>query len=247
MPDIRDIQTPEMIEWLQDVVGPMVQEMVRQEIRQDGVGQLERRFNKHQDHAERRSDRLETALVEMAEAQKRTDERFEEMAEAQKRTEAAVTDLAVNQKRIIVRLDGLDHRIGLVTDVLGLEAEGEAEEVLTYTLEQKGYRLLESPYALAVNDTEIDIVIGAETPDGERVTVLAEVKARARLKSLRRWSGRLRNPAFLQLLADAGVVKPFLPYFIGLRVYQVVDDAARDLGIGVLDPNGERVAPIIIE
>ena len=137
--------------------------------------------------------------------------------------------------------------MGLVTDMMGLEAEGEAEEVLTYTLEQKGYRLLESPYALAVNDTEIDIVIGAETPDGERVTVLAEVKARARLKSLRRWSGRLRNPAFLQLLADAGVVKPFLPYFIGLRVYQVVDDAARDLGIGVLDPNGERVAPIIIE
>jgi vacuolar-type H+-ATPase subunit I/STV1 len=296
MSNIQNIQTPEMAAWVQSVVSPMVQEIVRQEIREDGGGRLERRLNAHQYHAERRFDRLETALAELAESQKRTDKRFEELAEAQerteerldrlgtvvaelaeaqKRTEARVEELAeaqkrtevvvtnlvatqkdlvatqknlvVNQQRIIGRLDDLDHRMGLVTNVLGLEAEGEAEEVLVYVLEQKGYRLLESPYALAVDDTEIDIVVRVETPDGEQVTVLAEVKARARLKGLRRWSGRLRNPTFQQLLTDAGVTRPLLPYFFGLRVYQVVDEEAGRLGVGVLDPNGERVTPALLQ
>jgi len=128
---------------------------------------------------------------------------------------------------------------------MGGREVSEAEEILTYILEQKGYRLLETPYALAV-DGEVDVVARAETPDGEQVCVLVDVKARARLKELRRWSDRLRDTAFQQRLAETGVTRPFLPYFFGLRVYQIVDDEARRLGIGVLDPDGERVAPTLL-
>ena len=276
MTSISDVQTPEMAAWVQNIVTPMIREqmeILRQEIREDGLGRLERSLDAHRKRTEQRFDRLETALAdlaaaqqrteerveelaaaqqrteerveELAAAQKRTEERVEELAAAQQRTEEQVTQLAATQRGILERLDVLDHRVGLIGDLLGIEAEGEAQEVLTYVLEQKGYRLLEAPYALDV-DGEVDVVMQAETPDDQQVWVLVEVKARARLKELRRWSGRLHDATFQQRLAEAGVTKPFLPYFFGLRVYQIVDEEADRLGIGVLDPNGERVTPALL-
>ena len=278
MSDIRDFQTPEMVAWVRSVVAPMIQEKVEEivcrDIREDGLGRLERSFAASQVNTEERFDRLEVVLVELAEAQrrtderlgelieaqKRTDERLGELAEAQRQTEKQVAQLAATQQMVLERLDKLDHRVesldhrmgsvehqvGLIGNVLGVEAEAEAQEALVYVLEQKGYRLLEVPYALAVNG-EVDVVVQAETPEGERVCVLVDVKARARLKELRRWSSRLRDEAFQQRLADAGLTKPFLPYFFGLRVYQIVDAEARELGIGVLDPDGERVTPALLQ
>ena len=251
-----ELQTPEMAAWVQEIVTPMLQEQIevlRREMYENGVGRLERSLNAHRDYTEKRFDRLETALAELAEAQRRTEERVEELAEAQWRTEErvgrleiALAELAEAQRRTEERVGEMDHRLGLIANVLGIEAESEAEEVVMYVLEQQGYRLLEAPYALAT-DGEIDVVVKAETPDGKPVSVLVDVKARARLKELRRWHSRLQDPAFQKQLADADVQGPFVPYFFGLRVYQIVDQEARKLGIGVLDPNGERIPPTIIE
>ncbi|RLC63483.1 MAG: hypothetical protein DRI48_08425 [Chloroflexi bacterium] len=314
-----ELQTPEMAAWVQEIVTPMLQEQIevlRREMYENGVGRLERSLNAHRDYTEKRFDRLETALAELAEAQRRTEERVEELAEAQWRTEervgrleialaelaeaqrrteervgrleialaelaeaqrrteervgrleialtelaeaqrrteervgrleTALAELAEAQRRTEERVGEMDHRLGLIANVLGIEAESEAEEVVMYVLEQQGYRLLEAPYALAT-DGEIDVVVKAETPDGKPVSVLVDVKARARLKELRRWHSRLQDPAFQKQLADADVQGPFVPYFFGLRVYQIVDQEARKLGIGVLDPNGERIPPTIIE
>jgi Holliday junction resolvase-like predicted endonuclease len=307
-----DLKTPEMVHWVQEIVAPMLREqadILRQELRENGLGRLERGLNAHRDYTDKRFDRLENALFELAEAQKRTEARVEELAEAQKRTEARVEELAEAQKRtekrvdrleialnelaeaqkrtearveelaeaqkrtearveelaeaqkrteahltqlattqqgILVRLDRLEHQVGLISNALGIEVEGEAEEIVVYILEQQGYRLLEAPYALAFNG-EIDIVLKVETPEGDPVSVLVEAKTRARLKELRRWHSRLQDQVFQQKLVDAGVQKPFLPYFFGLRVYQTVDTEARKLGIGVLDPDGERVAPTLLQ
>ncbi len=255
--NIQNIQSPEMVAWVQTIVAPMIQEQIeatRRHIRQDELRRLERSFTEGQKRTESRLDRLEAVVVELAEAQKRTETRVEELAEAQKRTEnqlnrleAVVVELVEAQKRTEARIDDLNHRVGLISNILGVEIEGDAEDILVYVLEQKGYQLLKAPYSLSVDDTEIDIVIEAKMPNGKQVSILVEVKTRARLKELRRWAGRLRNSKFQQQLVEAGVTGPFLPYFFGMRVYQVVDDAARDLGIGVLDPNGERVAPVILE
>ena len=51
--------------------------------------------------------RLDTALAELAEAQKRTEQRVDELAQAQKRTEQRVDELAQAQKRTEQRLDEL--------------------------------------------------------------------------------------------------------------------------------------------
>ncbi|RLC62224.1 MAG: hypothetical protein DRI80_06885 [Chloroflexota bacterium] len=264
-----NVQTPEMASWVREIAHQVFREQaetLRKEIRQDELRSLERSLNRQIEQTWQAIRSLTEQVAALTEAQKRAEERLEgvenrlegvenrlerlevivaELAEAQKRTEEQVAQLAATQRRVLERLDVLDHRVGLIGDVLGIEAEGEAEETLVYVLEQKGYRLLEAPCALSV-DGEIDVVVRAETPDGEPVWVLVDVKARARLKELRRWSGRLRDPAFQQRLAEAGVVKPFLPYFFGLRVYQIVDDEAHRLGIGVLDPNGERVEPTLL-
>jgi chromosome segregation ATPase len=52
-----------------------------------------------QERAEKRQDRLETAMVELAEAQRRTEQRVEELTEAQRRTEQRVEELAQAQRR----------------------------------------------------------------------------------------------------------------------------------------------------
>ncbi len=188
----------------------------------------------------------EERVAELTQAQQRTEERVAELTQAQQRTEERVAELTQTQQHLVERVDNLDHRVGLIGNVLGIEAEGEAEETLVYILQQDGYQLLENPYALAVNGVEVDLVVAAKTSAGERVSVLVDVKARARLKELRRWASRLQDTAFQAQLVEAGIEKPFLPYFFGLRVYQIVDQEAERLGIGVVDPNGERVKPTLI-
>ncbi len=136
-----------------------------------------------------------------------------------------------------------------ICDLLGIGDEKEdAQDTLVYILERKGYRLLENPRTLMIGDeVKVDVVLQVETPDGERIFVLADAQARVHFKELRRWSSILKDPAFQQQLTKAGVGKPLLPYLFGMRVCRIVDDEARRLGIGVLDPDGERVEPAMFE
>ncbi len=60
-----------------------------------------------QKRSEERLTRLEIAVAELTEAQKRTEERLNELAEAQKRTEERLNELAEAQKRTEERLNEL--------------------------------------------------------------------------------------------------------------------------------------------
>jgi hypothetical protein len=61
-----------------------------------------------QKRTEQQGDRLETAMLELAQAQKRTEQRVEELAQAQKRTEQRVEELAQAQQRTEQRVDRLE-------------------------------------------------------------------------------------------------------------------------------------------
>lgn len=63
-----------------------------------------------QKRTEQRLDRLEVVVAELAEAQKRTEQRVAELAEAQKRTEEAVTQLLAFQARAEKTLARLETR-----------------------------------------------------------------------------------------------------------------------------------------
>jgi hypothetical protein len=79
-----------------------------------------------------------------------------------------------------------------------------------------------------------------ESPAETHLWALIGVKTRLRKGDVERWSKRLRDPEFLRQLTEARIEPPYLPYAFGLRVYPDAEDLAREMGIGVLDPRGER-------
>lgn len=98
-----------------------------------------------------RVDRLEAALVALAEAQQRTEARVEELAQAQARTEARVEELAQAQRRTEDRLDALievvdklaraverlQKQVGGLSDMMGGDIEDVAAGVIYATLRRE--------------------------------------------------------------------------------------------------------------
>jgi hypothetical protein len=96
--------------------------------------------------------RTETRLEELAEAQKRTETRLEELAEAQKRTEARLEELAEAQKRTEVHLGQLAQGLQRVSDTFG-EMRGMFLEI-RYENRAVAYfgRILRRPRVTSLNE-----------------------------------------------------------------------------------------------
>jgi len=242
-----------------------VEEIARRVV-QEQVGILRRdllREMREREHrqSERQMERVWEAIHALAQAQARTEQRVEELAQAQARTEQRVEELAQAQARTEERLTRLEaaverlaeaqarteeavsqlfRQVGHLANLMGADLEVDAEELLLYVMEQKGYRSLGPAYPILV-DGEIDVALPVESPQGERLWALVEAKARVRQKELGRWAKRLKDAEFLRRLAEARIEKPYLPYIFGLRIYPQVIAAAEKAGIGVLDFRGERV------
>lgn len=206
-----------------------------------------------QRRSEERTSRMEAAIAELAEAQWRTEERLEALAEAQRRLEervgrleTIVEALVEAQRRMEEWVDQLSLQLGQLSNRLGLDLEVDAEEVLMSLLEERGIRPLQEPFAIEL-DREMDVVVPVELPTGERPWVIVEVKGRLRRKELGKFLQRLQRPWFQERLQKEGVQKPYLPYIFGLRVYAEVDQMAEEASVGVLSFRGERVAPQLWE
>jgi predicted nuclease with TOPRIM domain len=110
---------------------------------------------------------LPAVVRELAEAQKRTEQRVEELAQAQRRTEQAVERLA--------------QQVGKLSDVVGFTLEELARELApAYLAERYGIRVssLERQFfTLDGEEVEIDFY-GEGTRDGERVVVIGEARSR---------------------------------------------------------------------
>ncbi|MDW7998171.1 MAG: hypothetical protein RMI30_01765 [Thermodesulfovibrio sp.] len=87
-----------------------------------------------QKRTEERVSRLETALAELAEAQKRTEEKVNELAEAQKRTEERVNELAEAQKRTEERVSRLETALAELAEAQ--KRTEKAIEELTHALKE---------------------------------------------------------------------------------------------------------------
>ncbi len=138
---------------------------------------------------------LPSVVRELAEAQKRTEQRVEvlaqrveELAEAQKRTEQRVEvlaqrveELAEAQKRTEQAVEMLAQQVGRLSDVVGFTLEELARELApAYLAERYGIRVssLERQFfVLDGEEVEIDFY-GEGTRDGERVVVIGEARSR---------------------------------------------------------------------
>ncbi len=214
--------------------------------------------------------RTEERVEELAAAQKRTEERIEELAAAQKRTDerldqlsAAVQELAAAQKRTEERVEALEGSVGrlerrvgnlevgvqnLRKEVAGLAAtigsslEEEAGSVLEYVMRHKGYRLLGEAQPLRW-DGEVDVLLSVEDAQGQRLTVVAEAKARLSRRDALAWASRMKSEGFRRQLAEMGYPGPYLVYVHAIRADSAAREAVVETGIGLTKGDGEIIAP----
>ena len=204
----------------------------------------------------------DTALKELAEAQRRTEERVEELAEAQRRTDEHLEELAEAQRRTQeefyayrastdMRLDRLERRVdnlasqvGQLVNIIGATLEEEAQDSVATLIRYKGYKAEQDGYPVRIDSVgEIDVVLPVESPSGERLTVVAESKARLSRRAVTDWANRMKSPDFRRKLKEAGVPGPYLMYMYAIRVDPAALDEARKVGIGVMSGRGELVEP----
>ncbi len=205
------------------------------------VGRLEaavERLAEAQARTDARLERLEAAVERLAEAQARTDANVGALAERVGRLELGQERLEEGLRRLEQRHDELRTEVGRLSAVVGGTVEEDAASLIETVLARKGWVLIEAPHAVDV-DGELDVLARAQDGEGRPVTVLAEAKVRLRPADVRRFGGSLQG-----LLRAAGISGDHLGYVYGLRVYSGSEDAARELGLGVLSYDGERVEPV---
>ena len=131
--------------------------------------------------------------------------------------------------------ESLRVEVGRLSEIVGGTVEADATSVVVTVLERRGWVVHGIPEPVEVNG-EIDVLGRATTAEGEDVAVLVEAKTRLRPADVRRFAAGLDR-----LVAAAGIEGSYVPYVYGLRVYTGVEETSRDLGLGVLCPDGERV------
>ncbi len=148
-------------------------------------------------------DRLTQKVEELAEAQKRTDERLnsltqkvEELAEAQKKTEQKVEELAEAQKKTEQRLEKLigEHQktrqhLGGLSNAFGYVLEDRAIKGLPAILKERFNMEIVEPLRRDVLETpdgkEIELnIFGKAEVDGKRVTIIGECKSQMRKRDV---------------------------------------------------------------
>ncbi len=137
-----------------------------------------------QKRTEQRLDTLAARMEELAEAQKRTEQRVEELAEAQKRTEQRVEELAEAQKRTEQRVEELAEAQRETTrEIASLSRAhdntrsqlGGLARTMAYALENEAYRML--PAFLKVRwQLEIDERLVRTWINGEEINFYARAR-----------------------------------------------------------------------
>ena len=130
---------------------------------------------------EARVDRLEAALIRLAEAQAQAEERFAHLEEAQARTEARMEQLAAAQERTELAVQTLAQQVGRLADTIGFTLEELAREVApAYLAHHYNRHMLQLDRCfILVDGQELEFdLYGTGQRDGERVTVAGEVRSR---------------------------------------------------------------------
>ena len=199
------------------------------------VAQLAQKIDDMETTFDRRLTRLEEGQASLQEGQARlekaSDRRLTRLEEGQ-------ASLQEGQARLEEGQASLRTEVGRLSQIVGGVVEDDASSVIVTVLERKGWRFLSEPTSAQVNG-EIDVLARVKDPDGNGATVIIEAKTRLRPADVRRFAANLDG-----LLADAQVAERCFAYVYGLRVYDGSVDAARELGLGVLCPDGER-APAV--
>ena len=143
-------------------------------------------------------NRTETRVEELAEAQKRTEQRVEELGVAQKKTEQRVEELAVAQKKteetlkeVVKRQDKMGKELGGLASSFGYFLENEAIKFLPSLLKKEkniNIEVMDRRFIVCADgkDDEINIY-GEGTENGKKVYVIGESKSQLGKKDIDRF------------------------------------------------------------
>jgi chromosome segregation ATPase len=175
--------------------------------------------------SEKRLTRIETAVEELAEAQKRTEARVEELAEAQKKTEQGLQRLIQEHSKTREQVGGLSNTIGYIL-------ENEAYKALP--------RLLQDIYGITIKDRlkrqyvtdnrgrpiELNI-IGEASRNGEKIVVIGESKSQLSRKGVDEFIEKKLNRV-------EGVYKAIFPLLVTHMISgPEVEEYVREKGIAL--------------
>ena len=148
--------------------------------------------------------RTEERVEELAQAQKRTEERVEELAQAQKRTEESIKELIRAQrenekilKNFMVAFDDLKKQVGGLSMVVGYGIEDNLMPLMPQFV-QNNYKVkaceVERKYILYDNGSydEVNLHIHAKT-NGKDVYIIGECKAQPGKKDIDRFNKMLKR------------------------------------------------------
>ncbi|MHB8264279.1 MAG: hypothetical protein ACYDGY_11175, partial [Acidimicrobiales bacterium] len=180
--------------------------------------------------------RLEKSVAELVAISKRHEDTLTRLEKAQERTDATVDRLVKAQERTDRAIDRLAEGLGEISEV-------SCAAVLGAVAELKGWTLLDAPGPIDVGHGEVDVRARFSTPDGE-VVLLAEAKTRLRGKDLMKWASRVGEQAWRNMYMYPGFSGQVLPYAYGTLIYADAMTEAQRLGIGLIGPEGERIAPV---
>ncbi len=172
--------------------------------------EIVRELAEAQKRTEQRMEELARAQAELAEAQKRTEQRVEELAEAQKRTEQRVEELARLQgetqrqiQELVRQMSDVRREVGGLGRSMGYALENEAYRMLpAFLAEKHGIQVTERFVRTYIGDEEINL-FGRGRRNGKEVLIVGEVKVRLEEG---RWEDALE-----QLEEKARVVQEMYP------------------------------------
>ena len=206
--------------------------------------------------AEARFTRLETALAELAEAQKRTEQQVQELAEAQKRTEQrldrleqVVQELAEAQKRTEQRLDRLEQVVQELAEAQKrteqrVEELAEAQKRTEQRLDRLEQVVQELAEAQKRTEQRVEELAEAQKHMMEAIASLTR-----RMDATEKQLGQLSERFGLDLEVDAEEVLRAVAQEKGYSLLQepmAIDvDGEMDVVAPIETPSGERFWMII--
>ena len=225
-----------------------VLDKVAAQVRQDGVRREDFRELKQivadlaeaQRRTEERMGSLELVVERLAEAQQRTAEETKKLAAAQARTEKRVAELATAQTRTERALERLSQQVGGLSDTVGGDIEDIAYIVLHDVLKREfGWQVgvLEREWQTWDGEPEEVNVFGEATDParpGEVIWVVGEAKHNLTQKEVDRFAGQVER-------ARRHLVGEIFPVCFCYRARPEVQQRVRDAGIRLVFSYGKLV------
>ncbi len=153
-------------------------------------------FERFEKATEENFNRVWKSIEELAEAQKRTEQRVEELAEAQKRTEQRVEELAEAQKKTEIEIRELSQalkdtrkEVGGLSHTVGYTLENEAFKALPGLLKERYNIIVEGRLIRKFieypdgGEDEINI-IGSGRLNGKKLNIIGEAKVQLSRKDI---------------------------------------------------------------